>query len=231
MRRTKSVDVRRLRGHARRSTPRAARSPSARPGRHRRAPTGRSREPCGCRAPELAEPADGARRRCRTSSRGGRLRAGPRWTAPALPNRHRAGPEFRDVVVDERTDRPEFTHGNLEPGRYYWRVAAPRRGIDGPFAEPRAFEIVRDADPPPLRSSSRRPGVRRGPRAPGDHRAGRQVFVGGAGRRRRVRRFEARGRLHRGVEHDRRRGRRCRRQHRLPVRSRQRETRRVRGMP
>lgn len=62
-------------------------------------------------------------------------------------------PELRDVVYDERVRADEFTHGNLDVGRYYWRVAGLAGWAEGPPSATRKLETIRDGEPPALHVS------------------------------------------------------------------------------
>lgn len=58
--------------------------------------------------------------------------------------------EFEEILYEARLERPEFVHGNLGPGRYYWRVASVAGWAEGTFGEARTLEMIRDAVPPSL---------------------------------------------------------------------------------
>jgi len=59
-------------------------------------------------------------------------------------------PGFDDVVFDGELTRPHFAHGNLDAGRYFWRVSGFEETAETPFGPTRSFEIVRDVVPPLL---------------------------------------------------------------------------------
>lgn len=58
--------------------------------------------------------------------------------------------EFEEILVDEYLDEPQFTHGNLSSGDYFWRISARDGWIHGPTSLPRRLSVVRDAVPPAL---------------------------------------------------------------------------------
>lgn len=57
---------------------------------------------------------------------------------------------FTQRVSDEHTSALKFSHGNLKPGDYYWRVAAVVNGADAPFSEARQLRLVQDRQAPQL---------------------------------------------------------------------------------
>lgn len=61
-----------------------------------------------------------------------------------------ADPEFASPLVDEVLDGPEFMHGNLRAGTWYWRTAAVHGGIEGETGTARALTLVESRTPPPL---------------------------------------------------------------------------------
>lgn len=64
-------------------------------------------------------------------------------------------PLFRDRLVDEVTDQPAFTFGNLRDGRFYWRVSLlTAKGLEGTPSEVRAIRSVQDTTPPELTVAS-----------------------------------------------------------------------------
>jgi len=60
-------------------------------------------------------------------------------------------PRFESIVYDGRPQSPEFLHGNLKAGRYYWHVSAVRDGAESEFTRARRLDLVRDTEPPALR--------------------------------------------------------------------------------
>ncbi len=59
-------------------------------------------------------------------------------------------PTFNDVVYDEKVNDPEVVHGNLPPGRYFWRVSGLSGWAEGLGSVPRRLEVIRDDVPPHL---------------------------------------------------------------------------------
>ena len=59
--------------------------------------------------------------------------------------------DFKDVVTDERLDRPKFTHGNLKKGTYYWKVSAIDHTTEGHFSTVRELSVKKDDKPPELK--------------------------------------------------------------------------------
>lgn len=57
---------------------------------------------------------------------------------------------FTDILVDEYLDGTSFTHANLAPGNYFWRVSARAGWIQGPASLPRRLAVVQDSEPPLL---------------------------------------------------------------------------------
>jgi len=58
--------------------------------------------------------------------------------------------DFNKLLVDEYLDVTSFTHGNLAPGEFFWRVSARAGWILGPPSMSRRISIVRDSEPPLL---------------------------------------------------------------------------------
>jgi hypothetical protein len=56
--------------------------------------------------------------------------------------------EFEELLVDETRESTSFTHANLSPGEYYWRVSARAGWSLGPTSVMRRLRVVRDAEPP-----------------------------------------------------------------------------------
>lgn len=57
---------------------------------------------------------------------------------------------FKTMIVDKRLAEPEFVHGNLRKGIYYWRVGRVEDGREGRSGETRQFEISQNLVPPSL---------------------------------------------------------------------------------
>ncbi len=89
-------------------------------------------------------------------------------------------PALRDPVEEERVSEPGFTHGNLKPGDYYWRVSGILGDREGSFSAPRRIRVGQDREPPALRvefppqTVNRNHYLLRGSTEPGA-----RVFVGG----------------------------------------------------
>lgn len=77
-----------------------------------------------------------------------------RWTEVAGADAYRVvlarDARFDDVLLDKRVAGPRFVHGNLEPGRIFWRVSGVRAGTDGAPGAARELRLDRDAQPPAL---------------------------------------------------------------------------------
>lgn len=102
-------------------------------------------------APEPLSPADGAIRTYGAVS----PRVHMRWSEPKDVDAYglvlARDPEFDDVVYQGKLARPEFVHGNLTDGPYYWRVRSVSGHVESRFSDARGFRLVRDLDPPELR--------------------------------------------------------------------------------
>jgi len=61
--------------------------------------------------------------------------------------------EFTDILIDKKLRKPEFMHGNLRQGNYYWKVSSMNSAGEGAFGIPRGFTLVQDQLPPPLEVS------------------------------------------------------------------------------
>ena len=55
---------------------------------------------------------------------------------------------FDDILVDDILVKPSFTHSNLSPDDYYWRVSARSGWVQGPASAPRRLQVVRDGVAP-----------------------------------------------------------------------------------
>lgn len=75
-----------------------------------------------------------------------------RWSAVANAQNYRfemaKDRNFDEILVDDVLPRPTFTHSNLAPGDYYWRVSALSGWVQGPASAPRRLRITRDSDAP-----------------------------------------------------------------------------------
>jgi hypothetical protein len=88
---------------------------------------------------------------------------------------------FEDPLVVQRLDAPEFVHGNLGAGRYFWRVAALAGWIEGRPTPAQELTMVLDADPPVLSVTFPDDPVQGDRlRLDGTAEPGAEVFVGGA---------------------------------------------------
>lgn len=130
--------------------------------------------------PEPAFPAEGSVVRYRelpqrVSFRWGSARAGSEYRLQL--SRDRA---FREVLLDRRLGQPEFMHGNLRKGEYFWRVSRIDGGVEGFMSRAVRFEVVQNRSAPPLEVSFPSAAVTgdrctvAGSTAPGN-----RVFVGG----------------------------------------------------
>lgn len=61
--------------------------------------------------------------------------------------------DFSQLLVDERLTQTSFTHGNLTPGDYFWKVSSFSGQVEGPFGEVRHFTLRQDQQPPRLELS------------------------------------------------------------------------------
>ncbi len=61
--------------------------------------------------------------------------------------------DFTDIVLDETLPHPGFTHGNLKPGTYYWRVSGIKNWVEGKPSAVRSFRLRQDRQPPVLEVS------------------------------------------------------------------------------
>ena len=59
-------------------------------------------------------------------------------------------PDFHAMVYDERSVESSFVHGNLEAGRYYWRVSGQRGLVSGPSTPARHLTVEQDRQAPAL---------------------------------------------------------------------------------
>jgi len=76
------------------------------------------------------------------------------WTAPAPVDGYHLviarDHDFDDVVSDARVRTPEFRHGNLKHGTYYWRVSGIAASREGASSDPVRLIVVRDRESPVL---------------------------------------------------------------------------------
>lgn len=76
------------------------------------------------------------------------------WTATGPTHRYRytlaKDAAFKDVVVSQALDRPAYTHGNLKPGLYFWRVTAFTPWAESGASPVMSLRLVNDREPPPL---------------------------------------------------------------------------------
>lgn len=57
---------------------------------------------------------------------------------------------FAEIVSDEVVDKPGFSHGNLQPGKYYWRVSSIVDRTEGRLSSTGQFSVVQDSAAPTL---------------------------------------------------------------------------------
>ena len=57
---------------------------------------------------------------------------------------------FHELLVDKIVGRPEFTHGNLRDGDYFWRISSLNNAGEGRFGTYRRFRLQQDQSPPLL---------------------------------------------------------------------------------
>jgi hypothetical protein len=58
--------------------------------------------------------------------------------------------QFESTVYEHVTSRLSFSHGNLKPGEYYWRVRSIGPEEEGGFSQARRLLMVQDLEPPVL---------------------------------------------------------------------------------
>lgn len=58
--------------------------------------------------------------------------------------------DFHNLIIDEQLTEKRFTHGNLAPGAYFWRVSAADAGGEGVFSSTRRLRLIEDRVPPEL---------------------------------------------------------------------------------
>jgi len=59
-------------------------------------------------------------------------------------------PGFRRIVHEARLSEPQFTHGNLAAGDYYWRVSVLRGAVEGAMSRTGHLKMAEDREPPQL---------------------------------------------------------------------------------
>jgi hypothetical protein len=102
-------------------------------------------------APDLVKPRHGATYATQRKAPRVRLRwkAVPRATVYRLVVAN--DPRFEAIFADELLDHTGLVLHNLEPGTYYWRVAAQdAEGFEGRFSDARKLETLYDDIPPNL---------------------------------------------------------------------------------
>jgi len=101
-------------------------------------------------APQPQEPAQG------TTLTWGRVQPQLRFVWPEVPNADTyrlvvaRDAAFEVVIYDAVVDAVEAFYGNLEQGRYYWRVYALNGRAESPASPTRSFDVFRDVEPPML---------------------------------------------------------------------------------
>lgn len=60
---------------------------------------------------------------------------------------------FENIVYEQITSRTSFTHGNLKPDEYYWRVSSLGPEEEGGYSKTCRLLMVQDLEPPALRVS------------------------------------------------------------------------------
>lgn len=100
--------------------------------------------------PRVRRPADGAVARFletppRVDFRWARVAGAERYRLEIARNR-----SFDDIVVDDVLSGTSFSHANLAPGDYFWRVSARSGWSLGPASLTRRLRVLRDTQPPAL---------------------------------------------------------------------------------
>lgn len=57
---------------------------------------------------------------------------------------------MKEMVIDKKFAAPEFFHGNLKKGSYFWRVSRVDDGREGRASEVRRFDVLQNLVPPAL---------------------------------------------------------------------------------
>jgi mannose-6-phosphate isomerase-like protein (cupin superfamily) len=58
--------------------------------------------------------------------------------------------QFKDILHEGRIDGNQFTHGNLKPGDYFWRISSVNKNGEGNFSRVKHFQLIQDLEPPAL---------------------------------------------------------------------------------
>ena len=58
--------------------------------------------------------------------------------------------DFQDIFYEGRLEENHFSHGNLNPGDYYWRVSSVSSNGEGEFSPARHFRLIQDLERPTL---------------------------------------------------------------------------------
>lgn len=76
------------------------------------------------------------------------------WEPPALVGSHHMvlseDPDFVEILYEETVTRPDFSHGNLKNGTYYWKVSSVKGKTEGGFSPAREVRVVQDLEAPVL---------------------------------------------------------------------------------
>ena len=100
--------------------------------------------------PELHTPADGSIYTFRKLPPKVRFSWVPAQGAEMTHFQLARDPNFKDIVLDRKSDQREIIHGNLNPGKYFWRLSAIRSGCEGKFSSTRVIHLNQDLTPPAL---------------------------------------------------------------------------------
>ncbi|PLY01889.1 MAG: hypothetical protein C0623_04830 [Desulfuromonas sp.] len=58
--------------------------------------------------------------------------------------------DFTEILIDQSLRQPEFVHGNLRAGEYFWKVSSINNAGEGSFSAVRRFYLHQDQTPPKL---------------------------------------------------------------------------------
>jgi mannose-6-phosphate isomerase-like protein (cupin superfamily) len=58
---------------------------------------------------------------------------------------------FREIVYEKTVSGNTLAHGNLKPGKYYWRVSSANQDSAGGFGLSRNLQLIQDSQPPALK--------------------------------------------------------------------------------
>jgi mannose-6-phosphate isomerase-like protein (cupin superfamily) len=61
-----------------------------------------------------------------------------------------ADQKFEEVIHEDTIGDSRFSHGNLKPGNYFWRVSSVNKDWEGRFSKVGRFQLIQDLEPPPL---------------------------------------------------------------------------------